>query len=46
MFDERQCHMFGDCIRAGTGHIVTDSNKLKIEREKITDFESLRNICP
>jgi pyruvate formate lyase activating enzyme len=46
MFDERQCHMFGDCIRAGKGHIVAEKNMLKIEREKITDFESLRNICP
>jgi pyruvate formate lyase activating enzyme len=46
MFDERQCHMFGDCIRAGGGHIVSDGNMLKIEREKISDFESLRNICP
>ena len=46
MFDERLCHMFGDCIRAGNGYIVSKDNKLKIEREKITDFESLRNICP
>jgi pyruvate formate lyase activating enzyme len=46
MFDERLCHMFGDCIRAGNGHIVSKNNMLKIEREKITDFESLRNICP
>ncbi len=46
MFDERLCHMFGDCINAGNGHIVSKDNKLKIEREKITDFESLRNICP
>ena len=46
MFDERQCHMFGDCIRAGSGYIVSNGNKLKIERERINDFESLRNICP
>ncbi len=46
MFDERQCHMFGDCIKAGSGYIVANGNKLKIERERITDFESLRNICP
>jgi len=46
MFDERQCHMFGDCVRAGGGQIVAEGNKLKIEREKIIDFESLRNICP
>lgn len=46
MFDDRQCHMFGDCIRAGNGYIVSNDNMLKIEREKINDFESLRNICP
>jgi len=46
MFDEKQCHMFGDCIRAGSGHIVAIGNLLKIDREKITDFEPLRNICP
>lgn len=46
MFDERQCHMFGDCIMAGSGHIVANGNKLEIERERITDFESLRDICP
>lgn len=38
--------MFGDCIRAGRGNIVSKGNMLKIEREKISDFESLRNICP
>ena len=46
MFDERLCHMFGDCISAGNGHIVAKNKMLKIEREKITDFESLRHICP
>jgi pyruvate formate lyase activating enzyme len=46
MFDKRQCHMFGDCIKAGNGYIVARDNMLKIEREKITDFSSLRNICP
>ena len=46
MFDERQCHMFGDCIRAGGGYIAAVGNLLKIEREKINDFEPLRNICP
>jgi len=46
MFDERQCHMFGDCIKTGGGHIVSDGRMLKIDREKISDFQSLRNICP
>lgn len=46
MFDERQCHKFGDCIRAGRGSIVSRNNNLEIDREQITDFSSLRNICP
>jgi len=46
MFDERQCHGFGDCIKAGGGHIVSRNNMLAIDREKITAFEALRNVCP
>ena len=46
MFDERLCHMFGDCIRAGNGHITSTGNKLSIDRKNITDFSSLTNICP
>ncbi|MFZ0280445.1 MAG: glycyl-radical enzyme activating protein [Bacteroidales bacterium] len=46
MFDERQCHKFGDCIKAGGGHIVSLNNKLSIDREKITAFEALRNVFP
>jgi pyruvate formate lyase activating enzyme len=38
--------MFGDCIRAGNGHIISENNLLSIDREKITDFSTLRNICP
>jgi pyruvate formate lyase activating enzyme len=46
MFDERSCRMFGDCIRAGNGHISAKNGTLAIDREKITDLTSLRNICP
>jgi pyruvate formate lyase activating enzyme len=46
MFDERLCHAFGDCIRAGNGYIVSRNNQLFIDREEITDFTHLRNICP
>jgi pyruvate formate lyase activating enzyme len=46
MFDERMCHAFGDCIKAGNGHIVLKDQKLIIDRENITDFSALRNICP
>lgn len=46
MFDERTCHMFGDCISAGKGAISVVNNKLLINREKISDPSALRNICP
>jgi pyruvate formate lyase activating enzyme len=46
MFDERLCHAFGDCIRAGRGHIESYDRKLIIDRENIKDFTQLRNICP
>jgi len=46
MFDERLCHAFGDCIRAGNGNIVSLNQKLFIDRGNITDFTQLRNICP
>jgi len=38
--------MFGDCIREGGGHIVARNGMLEIDREKISDFEALRNVCP
>jgi pyruvate formate lyase activating enzyme len=46
MFDERLCHMFGDCIKAGNGHITATGDKLSIDRINIADFSSLTNICP
>jgi pyruvate formate lyase activating enzyme len=46
MFDERLCHMFGDCIKAGKGHITPAGDALFIDRKNITDYSSLRDICP
>ena len=46
MFDERQCKLFGDCIRVGGGHIVDLNGMLSIDRDNITSFEALRNVCP
>ncbi len=46
MFDERGCLAFGDCIKASNGHILMNDHKLIIDRENITDFSALRNICP
>jgi pyruvate formate lyase activating enzyme len=46
MFDERICHAFGECVRAGNGLIALKDQKLIIDRENITDFSSLRNVCP
>lgn len=46
MFDERTCHAFGDCIKAGGGHITLKDGSLFIDRENIKDYSALRNICP
>lgn len=46
MFDERTCHAFGDCIKAGSGHIALKDGSLFIDRENIRDYSALRNICP
>ncbi len=46
MFDERACHAFGDCLKAGDGHIRLVGKTLLIDRENIKDFSSLRNVCP
>lgn len=46
MFDERICHAFGDCIKAGNGNIRSVNGKLIIDRDNITDTASLINICP
>lgn len=46
MFDERACHAFGDCIKAGDGHISLTGKTLVIDRENIKDISSLRNVCP
>ncbi len=46
MFDERTCHAFGDCVKAGNGHVTLKDQRLIIDRVNITDFSALRNICP
>lgn len=46
MFDERLCQRFEDCISAGNGHILSENNVLSINREKLTDLSTLRNVCP
>lgn len=46
MFDERLCKAFGDCIKASEGYIVQDDGILHINREQITEFSRLREICP
>lgn len=46
MFDERLCHAFGDCIKAGEGYIKPLNGSLFIDRQHITNFSSLRNVCP
>jgi pyruvate formate lyase activating enzyme len=46
MFDERTCHAFGDCIKAGGGKITLKDGSLFIDRENIKDYSALRNICP
>ena len=46
MFDERCCHKFGDCLRAGDGQIYLENNKLVIKRDHIRDPQIYNNICP
>jgi len=46
MFDERLCHSFGDCIKAESGQILHENNRLVIDRDLISDTAIYRNICP
>ncbi len=46
MFDNRLCHRFGDCIRNSGGSIRPAGESLVIDRENITCFDALRDICP
>ena len=46
MFDNRLCLKFGDCIRNSGGSIRLAGDSLVIDREKITSFGALRDICP
>ncbi|HOW10098.1 MAG TPA: radical SAM protein [Bacteroidales bacterium] len=45
MFDERSCHTFGGCIKAGEGYIARSNRVLHIDREQIPGFSRLRDIC-
>jgi len=46
MFDSRLCLKFGDCIRNSGGRIWSEGESLVIDRENITCFDALRDICP
>jgi len=46
LFDSRLCLKFGDCIRNSGGLIRPDGDSLVIDRENITCFDALRDICP
>ncbi|MBN2666918.1 MAG: glycyl-radical enzyme activating protein [Bacteroidales bacterium] len=46
MFDSRLCHKFGDCIKNSGGSIRPEGDGLVIDRENITCFDALRDICP
>jgi pyruvate formate lyase activating enzyme len=46
MFDERTCHMLGNCLSKGDGVIPGDNNRPLIRRELISDAAAYRNICP
>lgn len=46
MFDSRKCRMFGDCIRVSGGKIRAFGDSLSIDRENISCFDILRDICP
>jgi pyruvate formate lyase activating enzyme len=46
MFDNRLCLKFGDCIRNSGGGIRLAGDSLVIDRENITSFGALRDICP
>jgi len=46
MFDERLCHRFGDCLKAESGQILLEKNRLVINRDLISDSAIYRDICP
>ena len=46
MFDERTCHMFGECISYGSGITIGADNKIIISRDLINDPSIYNNICP
>ena len=46
MFNERLCHRFGDCLKAGNGNIILNNGKLLINRDFAGDVNILRDVCP
>jgi pyruvate formate lyase activating enzyme len=46
MYDERLCHLFGECTKPGNGQIILQNGKLVINRELISEATVYRNICP
>jgi pyruvate formate lyase activating enzyme len=46
MYDERSCHLFGECITPGDGNIILENGKPVINRDLISDATIYRNICP
>ena len=46
MYDERLCHLFGECVKTGNGQIIMKNGKLIINRNLISDASIYTNICP
>jgi pyruvate formate lyase activating enzyme len=46
MFDERTCHMLGECLSRGDGVILSENNEIVIRRDLISDPAIYQNICP
>lgn len=46
MYDERLCHQFGECVKAGNGRIILENSKLVINRDLVSDASVFSNICP
>lgn len=46
MFDERICYQFGECLKPGNGEIISDNDKLVINRDLIVNASIYNDICP
>jgi len=45
LYDKKFCNAFGDCIKAENKAITRNENGLKIDRSRIQNAESLKNVC-